>query len=107
MEKIKLHMILLIPNGRLIITLIVFVVGVEETLKDQLIDSVEYTYLFFMKVRYIVYLGISVRYILYHLLLRYGKINDHDLVENMKLLKIPLDTVSPIDLYFKQVEDCR
>ena len=37
----------------------------------------------------------------------YGKINSHDIVENMKRLHLPLDTGSHIDLYFKQVEDCR
>ena len=81
--------------------------GVEETLKDQFIASVEYTYLCVMRGSYIGYLVVSVRDILYHILLRYGKINAHDLIENMKSLQIPLDTGSPIDLYFKQVEDCR
>ena len=59
-----------------------------------------------MRGRYIGYLGVIVRDLLYHLLLRYGKINSHNIVENIKF-ETPLDTGSPIDLYFKQVEDFR
>lgn len=81
--------------------------SVEETLKDQLIAAVDDTYLCFMRGRYTGYLGVILRDIIDHLLLRYGKINAHDLVENTKCLKFPLDTGSPIDLYFKQIEDCR
>ena len=60
-----------------------------------------------MRGRYTGYLGVSVRDLLDHLLLRYGQINSRDLIENMQRLHLPLDTGSPIDLYFKQVEDCR
>ena len=60
-----------------------------------------------MRVRYTGYLGVSVRDLLDNLLLRYGQINSRDLVKNIRRLHLPLDTGLPIDLYFKQVEDCR
>ena len=60
-----------------------------------------------MRGRYTRYIGVSVRDILDHLFLRYGKINGHDLIENMKRFHLPLYTGSPIDIYFKMIEDCR
>ena len=79
----------------------------EATLKSQMIDAVEDTYLCVMRGRYIGYLGVSVMDLLDHILLRYGKINDDDLVKNMKPFHLPLKNGDPIDLYYKQVEDFR
>ena len=81
-------------------------VEMENSLKAKIIDAVEDMYLCALKSRYTGYLGVSIRDILDHLLLRYGRIRVRDLVENMKLLQMPLDTGSPIDLYFKRIEDC-
>ena len=81
--------------------------SMESALKAQVIEAVEEMYLVAIRNRYTAYLVVSVRDLLDHLLLRYGRISARDLVENMKTLHQPLDTGSPIDLYFKRIEDCR
>ena len=50
----------------------------ESALKAQVIEAVEEMYLVVLRNRYTAYLGVSVRDLLDHLLLRYGRISARD-----------------------------
>eukprot|EP00957_Ditylum_brightwellii_P134516 10254838-Ditylum_brightwellii.AAC.1 len=56
--------------------------------------------------KYSVYLGVTSRDDLDHLMDRYGQIKPVDLVETGLEYTKPMDISQPIDAYFAQINDC-
>ena len=80
--------------------------NMDDAIKSQIIDSVDDTYLCELRNKYTGYMGVSSRDLIDHLLDRYGKITPADIEECKTRMTTPMDSSQPIDVYFKQIDDC-
>ena len=72
----------------------------DESLKNQVIDTVEYTYLMEFKNMNTGFLRVTFRDHLKHLLNRYRNITTADLEDNNQQMNKPIDSSLSIDKYF-------
>ena len=77
----------------------------EYALKSIIINAVDEVYIGKLRNKYTGYLGITARNLLYHLLVRYGKITPADAEECKKKMNEPINTTQRIDIYFKRIYD--
>ena len=78
----------------------------DESLKNQVINSVKYTYLKELKNKHTGFLGVMFRNLLKHLINRYGKIVAVDLKSNNQWMNEPIESYQPIEKYFEWTENC-
>ena len=78
----------------------------DEALKNQVINSVEETYLKELKNKYTGFFGVTRCNLFGHLLDQYGKITTVNLESNNQRMNEPIDSSLPIDEYFERIYDC-
>ena len=78
----------------------------DESLKNQVIDTLEDMYLKELKNKYTVFLVVTLCDLLKHIFDRYGNIATSDLESNNKWINKPVYSSLPINKYFNQINDC-
>jgi hypothetical protein len=81
----------------------------DDALKNQVIDTINDTYLNELRNKYTGYLGVSTRDLFDHLLDRYGKITPAgiaDIADCKRRINEPPDSTQPIDIYFQTIDKC-
>ena len=79
--------------------------NMNDDLKAQIIDCIEYTYLNDLLNRYTAYLGINTSKIITHMMMRYELITLSDLEAFNKCMIKPIDQAQPIDALFKRINN--
>ena len=80
--------------------------NMDDALRVQLIDSVDDTYLCEVHNKYTVYLGITTRNLINHLLDCYGNITPAEFEACKVRMNEPIDSSQPIYLFFQRIDDC-
>eukprot|EP00957_Ditylum_brightwellii_P163033 12414736-Ditylum_brightwellii.AAC.1 len=78
----------------------------DDVLKKQVQEAVDDVYTHQLRHKYSVYLSITTRDVLDHLMDRYGQIKPADLVANGVSYNKLMDISLPIDAYFARIDDC-
>eukprot|EP00957_Ditylum_brightwellii_P203711 15335889-Ditylum_brightwellii.AAC.1 len=78
----------------------------DDVLKKQIQEAVEDAYICQLRHKHSVYLGVTARDVLNHLMDRYGQIKPSNLVANGENHNKPMDISQPIDAYFACIDDC-
>ena len=79
--------------------------NVADALKTQIIQAVDELYLQELHHKYTMFLGVSVRDIIMHLLDRYVRITPADLQDNKQRFNEAYDSALPITAFFQKMED--
>ena len=77
----------------------------DDALKTQFLDEVEEPYVSELRNHYTGYMGVTTRYLLDHLMDRYGNITSNDLKANEARINEALDNSIPIDVFFQRIDD--
>ena len=77
----------------------------DESLKHQVIKSVEYTYIYKLHNNYTGFMGANSIDLIHHMMDRYGNIIKTDLKDYQKMIFQSLDTAITIDKYFDIIGD--
>ena len=80
-------------------------VNMNDTLKAQIINTIDETYLSKKQNKYTAYLGSTARDLVTHLLDRYRRITPDDLESKKQKMNEDFDSTLPITTYFKNIED--
>ena len=75
----------------------------DEALKTQIIETIEYTYTTELCNKYTGFMGVNNIDMFCHIMYRYEKITETDLKENYKRLDEALDTTMPIEKCFEKL----
>ena len=78
----------------------------EKAPKNQVINSIEDTYLKKLNKKYTGSLGVTCRNLPNHLINRYIQITTPDLESNSQKINEPINLSFPIDKYFERIDDC-
>ena len=78
----------------------------DETLKNQIVETAKDTYLKELNNKYTSILGVTCRDLLEHLLDCYGNITTADFEYKNQQMNEPIDLSFPIDKYFEQIDEC-
>ena len=79
--------------------------NMDAALKAQVIEAVEDIYLCEKRNKFTGYLGVTTKYLLGHLMERYGVITTDDLELNKRNMDEAFDSTIPIEAYFKNIDD--
>jgi hypothetical protein len=80
--------------------------NMDDTLKAQVIDTIQDTYISEMRNKYTGYSGVTTRDLLDHLLDRCGKITPADIEDCKRRMNEPLDSTQPINVFSHRVDEC-
>ena len=78
----------------------------DQVLKLLILEAVDAVYIDERCDKYTVFLNVSSRDLMNHLLHCYRKITATDMKENKQKIEEPIDTSEPSDKYFKRFDDC-
>ena len=79
----------------------------QELLKNQFLEAVPEYYYLELNAGVLRYDGSTVYDLLTHVFSNCAKLNDHLVISNKKEFKEAPDFTRPIDIYYKQMEDCQ
>ena len=79
------------------------VTTMDKTLKHQIVETIEDTYIAELRKKYKGFMGVKTIYLVHRLMDRYGKISETDLKENHKRFDDALDTIMINNKYFEQI----
>eukprot|EP00957_Ditylum_brightwellii_P101796 7758244-Ditylum_brightwellii.AAC.1 len=78
----------------------------DDVMEKQIQDTVEDAFMRQLRHKYSVYLSVTSRDVLDHLMDQYEQIKPADLLENGMNYNKPVDISQPIDAYFSRIDDC-